>query len=88
MLFRSLSSEPELLVTLQTYFDEQQRRKTAADALGIHPNTLNHRLERIESLLGCKLDDAGWIAKLHVALRLRQRSLSGPDDARAGAPGR
>jgi sugar diacid utilization regulator len=79
-LLERLSDEPELLVTLQTYFDEQQRRKTASDALGIHPNTLNHRLERIESLLGCKVDDAGWIAKLHVALRLRQRSLSGPDD--------
>jgi carbohydrate diacid regulator len=79
-LLERLAGEPELLVTLQTYFDEQQRRKTAADVLGIHPNTLNHRLERIESLLGCKLDDAGWIAKLHVALRLRQRSLSGPDD--------
>jgi carbohydrate diacid regulator len=87
-LLERLAGEPELLVTLQTYFDEQQRRKIAADALGIHPNTLNHRLERIESLLGCKLDDAGWIAKLHVALRLRQRSLSGPDDARGGAPGR
>jgi sugar diacid utilization regulator len=79
-LLERLAGEPDLLVTLQTYFDEQQRRKTAADVLGIHPNTLNHRLERIESLLGCKLDDAGWIAKLHVALRLRQRSLSGPDD--------
>jgi sugar diacid utilization regulator len=77
-LLERLADEPELLVTLQTYFDEQQRRKTAADVLGIHPNTLNHRLERIESLLGCQLDDAGWIAKLHVALRLRQRSLSGP----------
>lgn len=69
-----LAGEPELLETLQTYFDQQQRRKVAADVLGIHPNTLNHRLERVESLVGANLEDAAWIAKLHIALRLRQRS--------------
>jgi len=66
-LLERLAEEPELLSTLQTYFDQQQRRKIAADVLGIHPNTLNHRLERIETLLGAKLDDASWIAKLHVS---------------------
>ena len=78
-LLERLSEEPELLLTLQTYFDHLQRRKTAADVLGIHPNTLNHRLERIESLLGAKLDDASWIAKLHVAVKLRQQTLADPD---------
>ena len=73
-LLERLSGEPELLETLQTYFDQQQRRKAAADVLGIHPNTLNHRLERIESLVGANLQDAGWVAKLHIALKLRQRS--------------
>lgn len=73
-LLERLSGEPELLETLQTYFDQQQRRKVAADVLGIHPNTLNHRLERIESLVGANLEDSAWIAKLHIALRLRQRS--------------
>ena len=74
-LLERLAEEPELLLTLQTYFDHLQRRKVTADVLGIHPNTLNHRLERIESLLGAKLDEAGWIAKLHVAVRLRQQTL-------------
>ena len=78
-LLERLADEPELLSTLQTYFDRQQRRKITADALGIHPNTLNHRLERIESLLGAKLDEASWIAKLHVAVRLRQQTLSYTD---------
>lgn len=77
-LLERLSAEPELLETLQVYFDQQQRRKVAADALGIHPNTLNHRLERVESLIGARLDDAAWIAKLHIALKLRQRSIPGP----------
>ena len=39
---------------------------------------LNHRLERIETLLGAKLDEASWIAKLHVAVSLRQQTLSDP----------
>ena len=77
-LLERLAEEPELLSTLQTYFDQQQRRKIAADVLGIHPNTLNHRLERIETLLGAKLDDASWIAKLHIAVKLRQQTLSDP----------
>jgi sugar diacid utilization regulator len=78
-LLERLAEDPELLSTLQTYFDQLQRRKIAADVLGIHPNTLNHRLERIETLLGAKLDEAGWIAKLHIAVRLRQQTLSDPD---------
>ena len=77
-LLELLAEEPELLSTLQTYFDHLQRRKITADALGIHPNTLNHRLERIETLLGARLDEASWIAKLHVAVRLRQQTLPDP----------
>jgi sugar diacid utilization regulator len=78
-LLERLAEEPELLSTLQTYFDQLQRRKITADALGIHPNTLNHRLERIETLLGAKLDEPSWIAKLHVAVRLRQQTLPEPE---------
>jgi carbohydrate diacid regulator len=78
-LLERLAEEPELLSTLQTYFDQLQRRKITADVLGIHLNTLNHRLERIENLLGAKLDEASCIAKLHVAVRLRQQTLSDPD---------
>ncbi|MEJ1965551.1 MAG: helix-turn-helix domain-containing protein [Gammaproteobacteria bacterium] len=74
-LMERLSSEPDLIATLQIYFDQQQRRKLTADVLGIHPNTLNHRLERIEHILGASLDDASWIAKLHIALKLRERSI-------------
>ena len=79
-LLERLSEEPELLSTLQTYFEQLQRRKVTADVLGIHPNTLNHRLGRIEALLGARLDEASWIAKLHIAVRLRQQTL--PEDPR------
>ncbi|MFJ1211667.1 PucR family transcriptional regulator [Burkholderia pyrrocinia] len=70
-LVEQLANEPYLLETLQTYFDQLQRRKATASVLGIHPNTLNYRLERIENILGARLDDAGWISKLDMAIKLR-----------------
>ena len=72
-LREQLSSEPDLLLTLETFFANKQRRKVTAAALDIHPNTLDYRLERIQTMLGATLDDAGWIAKLNVALRLHER---------------
>ncbi|WP_232064325.1 PucR family transcriptional regulator [Paraburkholderia dioscoreae] len=70
-LVEQLASEPDLLETLGTYFDQLQRRKVTASVLGIHPNTLNYRLERIENILGARLDDAGWVSKLDIAIKLR-----------------
>jgi len=69
-LIEQLANEPDLLSTLSAYFEHGQRRKPAADALGIHPNTLIYRIERIEAVLGASLDDAEWIAKLDIALKL------------------
>ncbi|MGF6446550.1 PucR family transcriptional regulator [Paraburkholderia youngii] len=76
-LVEQLDNEPELLATLTTFFAQGRRRRTTADALGIHPNTLNYRLERIEKMLGASLDDAAWIAKLDIAISLRQRESGG-----------
>ena len=70
-LVEQFASEPELLDTLKTYFNQLQRRKVTASVLGIHPNTLNYRLERIENMLGARLDDAGWVSKLDIAIKLR-----------------
>ena len=69
-LVEQLASEPELLKTLETYFNQLQRRKVTAGVLGIHPNTLNYRLERIENILGARLDDASWVSKLDIAIKL------------------
>jgi len=51
-LLEQQANEPELVTTLQTFFEQGQRRGQSAAALGIHPNTLNYRIERIEALLG------------------------------------
>ena len=69
-LVEQFASEPELLETLKTYFNQSQRRKVTASVLGIHPNTLNYRLERIEKVLGASLDDTGWVSKLDIAVKL------------------
>jgi sugar diacid utilization regulator len=71
-LLEQLSNEPDLLLTLEMYFDQGQRLGKTATALDIHPNTLNYRIERIEALLGASLDDVSWVAKLDVALKLRR----------------
>jgi sugar diacid utilization regulator len=70
-LAEQLAGESDLLATLEAYFAHGQRRRPTAEALGVHPNTLDYRLERIETLLGARLDDAGWIGRLDVALKLR-----------------
>ena len=64
-----LAHEPDLLETLQAYFEFKQRRKRVAAELNVHPNTLDYRLARIETLLDLSLDDAMWLARLHVALQ-------------------
>jgi sugar diacid utilization regulator len=72
-----ISIEQELLSTLATYFDQDQHRKLTASALGIHPNTLNYRLDRIETILGAHLDDPAWISKLDLVIQLRRLSQIG-----------
>ncbi len=71
-LMGRLAMEPDLLETLSAWFEHRQQRKPASFALDIHPNTLTYRLHRIETLLEVRLDDAGSIAMLHTALRLRR----------------
>ncbi len=73
-LMERLAPEPHLPRTLQAFFEYRQHRKAVAGALNIHPNTLSYRLERIETLLGARLDDIGWLSRLYAALRLRHLS--------------
>ncbi len=73
-----LAGEPQLLDTLEMYFNHRQHLKAVAAALGIHRNTLLHRLERVRSLLQADLADIGVLARLHLALRQRQLRLPTP----------
>jgi carbohydrate diacid regulator len=71
-MIERLGAEPQLLETLQTYIELRQHRKAVASRLNVHPNTLDHRLQRIETLLGGSFDNVSWAAMLSAALQLRR----------------
>ncbi|QGZ60177.1 PucR family transcriptional regulator [Paraburkholderia acidiphila] len=81
-LAEQLATEADLLATLEAWFASGQRRRQTAETLGVHPNTLDYRLERIETLLGAKLDDAQWIARLDIALKLRRATQGAERDGK------
>lgn len=72
-LMQRLAAEEGLYETLNAYFARRCHRKATAAALSIHPNTLTHRLSRIEKLLGLELDDTRTIALLHTAVQVYRR---------------
>lgn len=84
-IIQHLAHEPDLIPTLESYFENAQGRKATAAALGIHPNTLTYRLERIETLLGTGLSDVDELTKLHIALALRR--MSAPQSQGDGSSG-
>jgi carbohydrate diacid regulator len=84
-LIERLTHEPDLLPTLETYFRLSQRKKATAAALGIHPNTLTYRLDRIETLLGAKLTDFDSLINLYIAMNLRRGSAGGITNEVPGA---
>jgi len=71
-MIERLSAEPHLLETLQVYLELRQHRKAVACKLNVHPNTLDNRLQRIETVLGGRFDTVSWLAMLDAALRLRR----------------
>lgn len=84
-IIQHLAHEPDLIPTLECYFGNAQGRKATAASLGIHPNTLTYRLDRIEALLGTSLSDVDELTKLHIALALRR--MSAPQPAGSPPPG-
>ena len=59
----------ELLGTVATYVALHCDRRSTADRLYIHPNTLDHRLRRARELTGLDLDDPEDLAIMVLALR-------------------
>ena len=72
-----LLAQPRLVSTLRTYLASGLSVRRTAGALGVHPNTVAYRLERLRELLGGRdLRDAA--ALLDVTLALRALELLGP----------
>jgi len=59
-----------LIPTLKAYLEEGEQQ-AAARRLGVHPNTLRYRLDRIREISGAELDDAETRLNLAVALRVQ-----------------
>ena len=59
-----------LVPTLKAYL-ESGEQQAAARRLGVHPNTLRYRLDRIREISGVALDDSDTRLNLAVALRVK-----------------
>lgn len=62
-----LEREP-LLQALRRYFERGQNTNAAADALGIHHNTLRYRLTKVEEQLRVSLNEPAAISSVFLAL--------------------
>jgi sugar diacid utilization regulator len=72
--------------TLRAYVDTDLNVKTAADRLGVHPNTLHYRLSRITEKTGCDLRNLVDIVDLMVAFQLAPRHGSRPSTRSPRSP--
>ena len=61
-----------LLLTLETYLEKGGRKTEAARALNLERQSLYARLQRIEDLLGVRLNDEDVVLSLHLACRARR----------------
>jgi carbohydrate diacid regulator len=75
-LLSPLDYEPDLLITINTFFAENCCCSLTAKQLYIHRNTLNYRLEKIASLTG--LDPRNFDDAIQIRISLLLRSLN-PD---------
>jgi carbohydrate diacid regulator len=72
-LLRPLDEEPELLKTLEVFFEENCCPSTTARRLAVHRNTLAYRLDKIAALTG--LDPRRFDEAVQIRLTLILRAL-------------
>jgi carbohydrate diacid regulator len=75
-LLGPLDHEPDLLRTLDTWFEEDCSPSATAQRLGVHRNTLGYRFDKIATLTG--LDPRRFDDAVQVRLALVLRSLASP----------
>ncbi|SFK89750.1 purine catabolism regulatory protein [Streptosporangium canum] len=59
----------DLLTTLRVWLRHNGHWDRTADELGVHRNTVRHRIGQVEASLGCQLADADTRVELYLALR-------------------
>ncbi|MGW4245119.1 helix-turn-helix domain-containing protein, partial [Nocardia sp. NPDC004722] len=62
----------DLIGSLRAYLEAHGQWETAANVLGVHRHTLRSRVAKIESVLGCQLDQALVRAELLLAVIARR----------------
>ncbi len=62
-------NKTELLKTLETYLDECKNSVKAAEVLYIHRNTLNQRINRVQTLWGINLHEENEILNIQIAIK-------------------
>lgn len=62
-----LDANPHLRETVDTWLDRSMSVRATARALGLHENSVRHRLTRASSLMGRGLDDPSLVAELQLA---------------------
>ncbi|CAG7635970.1 PucR family transcriptional regulator [Paenibacillus allorhizosphaerae] len=65
-----------LVETLTSYFAHHGSLTETAEKLFVHVNTIKYRLQKIEQLTGCSVNDAEDRLLLHVGLKIRQLLLT------------
>jgi sugar diacid utilization regulator len=67
-----LEAGPELIATLEGWFRADFDRRAAAEALAVHPNTLDYRLRRVGEITGLSPSTARGLQVLGAALAVRR----------------
>lgn len=82
-LLDPLDGYPELLATLETHLALGRARRRTAEALHLHPNTVDYRLRKAAGLTGLDPSDDAHLQRIAAALAARKAS----GQARAVQPG-
>ncbi|MBD3964281.1 carbohydrate diacid regulon transcriptional regulator CdaR [Xanthomonas citri pv. citri] len=78
----------QLLKTLSVWFGAGMRMAPTAKALGIHRNTLDYRMQRIQELCAVDLGNTDDCMRLYLALQMRDDSAATVANTDAHAPDR
>jgi purine catabolism regulator len=77
----TLDSGAELIHTLETFLNAQSSATLAASQLGVHRNTVLHRISRIRGLLTADLDDPEERLAIQLACRVAKLGPPAPKNA-------
>ena len=67
---RGAKTRTNLALTLRAWLQNPGQRKTVAQLLDIHPQTVRYRMSRLRELFGDSLDHSDGRFELELALRL------------------